>query len=210
MNCVARKKEFVLAMALAAVAALAMTPVAVFAHGGEDHGDEKKAPAVAAGAGMVSRVARVGDLEVVIKHPPLEPDKETTARVFVTRFDSNEPVGGAKIVVAFAGDGSAPAEATAAPGNTPGLYEVKLPPLPRGQYKLNARVEIAGTSQTAQYGALEVAPLPPPATANESSWARTALMALALLAGLGLAGVVIYRAAQYARRDRIKEEAATA
>ena len=45
---------------------------------------------------------------------------------------------------------------------------------------------------------------------NGSSWARTALLGLALLAGIGLVGVVIYRAAQLARRGRIKGEAATA
>lgn len=209
MNYVARKKGFVLAVALTMFASLIATPVAVFAHGGEDH-DEKKAPAVSAGAGMVARVARAGDIEVVIKHPPVEPDKETAARVFVTRFGTNEPVGGAKIVVALEGDGGAPIEATVTPGNTPGLYEVKLPPFPKGQYKLSARVEVAGAVQIAQYGVLEVAPPPPASVESGSSWARTVLLGLALLIGIGFAGVVIYRAAQFARRNRIKGEAATA
>ena len=210
MNFVARKKKFVLAVALTMLASLGATPVAVFAHGGEDH-DEKKATAVSAGPGMVARVARVGDFEVVIKHPAVEPDKETAARVFVTRFGTNEPIGGAKIIIAMEGGGSsAPIEATVAPSNTPGLYEVKLPPLPKGQYELSARVEIAGGVQTAQYGALEVAPPPPGSAESASSWARTALLGLALLIGIGFAGVVIYRAAQFARRNRIKGEAATA
>ena len=209
MNFVARKKKFVLAVALTMLASLGATPVAVFAHGGEDH-DEKKAPAISVGLGMVARVARVGDIEVVIKHPAVEPNKETAARVFVTRFGTNEPIGGAKIIIAMEGGGSAPIETTVAPSNTPGLYEVKLPPLPKGQYELSARVEIAGGVQTAQYGALEVAPPPPGSAESASSWARTALLGLALLVGIGLVGVIIYRAAQFARRNRIKGEAATA
>ena len=36
------------------------------AHGGEDHG-ETKTPVVSAGAGMVTRVARIGDYEVQVR-----------------------------------------------------------------------------------------------------------------------------------------------
>ncbi len=208
MNYVARKKKFVLTVALAMFASLGAGSVAVLAHGGEDH-SEKKAPAVSAGVGMVARVARVGDIEVVIKHPAVEPDKETAARVFVTRFGTNDPVGNAKVIIALEGGGS-PIEATVAPSNTPGLYEVKLPPLPKGQYELSARVEMAGVVQTAQYGALEVAPPPPGSVESGASWARTALIGLALLTGIGLIGVVLYRAMGLAHRNRIKGEAATA
>ncbi len=47
----------------------------VFAHGGEDHG-EKKPATVTPGANMIVHVARAGDFEVVMKHAPVEPDKE--------------------------------------------------------------------------------------------------------------------------------------
>ncbi|MBA3320956.1 MAG: hypothetical protein H0T45_05855 [Pyrinomonadaceae bacterium] len=189
---------------IALVVMLLMPGASALAHGGEDHG-EKKAPVVSAGTGTITRVARVGDFEVTVKHLPIEPDKEIAARVFVTRFETNEPVGKALVFLAFGDGGSAP-EVSATATSTPGIYEVKLPPLPKGQYKLTARLDVNGTSGAAQYGAIEVAPAPPPAVESGSSWARTALIALALLVALGVAGMIVYRAVQSARRDRVKGE----
>ena len=209
MNQVLKTKRKVVATVLAAVAfALTFSNVQVNAHGGEDHG-AKKAPTVSTSANMVVRHMHVGDFEVTIKHPPVEPDKELAARVFVTRFETNEPVEGAKVLVAFTTVGT-PFEATAEPGNTPGIYELKFPPMPRGDYTLAARIEVGGATQAIEFGTLQVAQLPPPASANESSWARRALLALGALVGLGLLGLVVYRATVQARRDRIKGEAATA
>ena len=62
----------------------------IFAHGGEDHGDAK--PAVTSNQkGMVARTARAGEFEILLKHSPLEPDTETAAKLFITRFATNEP-----------------------------------------------------------------------------------------------------------------------
>ena len=208
MNQVSKMKRKVIAAVLAAFAvALTLSDVQVYAHGGEDH--SKKAPTVSTSANMVVRYAHVGDLEVTIKHPPVEPDKELAARVFVTRLETNEPVEGAKIFVAFTAAGT-PVEATAEPGNAPGIYEVKFPPMPRGDYTLAARVEVGGATQAVEIGTLQIAPLPPPATASESSWARTALLALGTLVGLGFLGLVLHRATVQVRRNRVKGEAATA
>jgi len=211
MHQVLNTKARTLAAMLAAFAtALAFSHVHVNAHGGEDH-SEKKAPTVSTGTNMIVRAEHVGDLEVTIKHPPLEPDKELAARVFVTRYGTNEPITGAKVFVVFTAAGGVPVEATAAASNTPGIHEVKFSPMPRGDYTLAARVEVGGaTPQAVEFGAIKFAPLPPPAAADESSWARAALLALGTLVGLGFLGLVLYRAATPARRDRIKGEAATA
>lgn len=210
MNKVLNTKRKVMAAMLAVFAvALTFSNVQVNAHGGEDH-SEKKAPTVSTGTNMIVRAEHVGDLEVTVKHPPLELDKELAARVFVTRFGTNEPVAGAKVFVVFT-TGGMPVEAAAEPGNTPGIYEVKFPPMPRGDYTLAARVEGGGaTRQTVEFGTVQVAPLLPPAAASESSWARTVLFVLGTLVGLGFLGLVLYRATVLARRDRIKGEAATA
>ncbi len=85
MNQVLNTKRKIVAAVLAAfVVALTFSHVQVSAHGGEDH-SEKKAPTISTGTNMIVRAEHVGDLEVTIKHPPLEPDKELAARVFVTR-----------------------------------------------------------------------------------------------------------------------------
>lgn len=179
----------------------------VFAHGGEDHGDQK-APVVSKGTNMIVRVARVGDLEVVIKDPPIEPDKETAARLFVTRFATNEPVSGAKVVVVL--QGNTPIEVGAVPSSTAGMYDVKLPPLPQGQYKLLARIEQDGENKTAEYGALSVAPLPVTPINALATWARTALLVLGGLTVLGILGAFIYTLLPAVRRSRIRGEVAAA
>lgn len=195
---------------VALLVALVMPSATALAHGGEDHG-EKQAPAVSTGMGTIVHTTRVGDLEVVIKHPPVEPDKEIAARLFLTHFATNEPVGGAKLVVVLAGESGAPIEAVAtAAGTTPGMYEVKLPPLPKGQYKLAARVDHDGKVETAEYGAIQVVPQPVQSTGSVATWARTALLVLATLIGLGLVGAIIYRMTLRAQRERLKEETATA
>ncbi|MDQ3684642.1 MAG: hypothetical protein M3430_03460 [Acidobacteriota bacterium] len=207
---VGKEKVFLRRMAaiLIVVAALtAVLPVTSLAHEGEDHG-ESKAPVVAAGAGMVTRTARAGDWEITLKHSPLEPDKEIPARVFVTRFETNKPIANAQVRVILTG-AAAPVEAVAIAGSTAGVYEVRLPPLTQGEYRLAAQVGANGASQTAQFGAMQVAPAPPAQVESSSGWARTALIALALLAALGLGGIVAYRFLKGLRANRESRQAAT-
>ena len=211
MNQILRKKLSALTV-LTAIVALVMSPATGFAHGGEDHGDQKPAT-VSKGTNMIVHVGRAGDYEVVIKHAPVEPDKEMVARVFVNRFATNEPVAGAKAIVSLTTDGGAPVELTATASSTPGMYEVKLPPLPKGQYKLAARIDSKGETKTASLSALEVAPQPVTATTAIAAWARTALIVLGLVVALGVIGFaafVIYRASQASRRERITGETAAA
>lgn len=197
---------------LMAIVALFISPATGFAHGGEDHGDQKPAT-VSKGTNMIVHVARAGDYEVVIKHAPVEPDKEVVARVFVNRFDTNEPVANLKPVITVTADNGAPVEVSGAATGTPGMYEAKLPPLPKGQYKLAARVDYNGETKTATFSALTVAPQPVTATATIAAWARTALIGLGLLVALsviGFAAFVIYRASRASRRERITGETAAA
>lgn len=190
--------------------ALLMPSAITLAHGGEDHG-EKQVPAISTATGMAAHTARVGEMEVVIKHPRIEPDKEIAARLFLTHFATNEPVGGAKLVVVLASEGGAPIEANAtAAGTTPGMYEAKLPPLPKGQYKLTARVDHNGKTETVEYGAIQVAPQPVQSIGSVATWARTALIVLAVLIGLAVVGAVIYRMTLGTQRERIKGETVTA
>ncbi len=179
------------------------------AHGGEDHG-EKPVAAVSVGGAALAHVAHAGDWEIVVKHPPVAPDAETGARVFVSRFDTNEPIAGARVVVTLTGADSAPVEVAAIPADAlPGMYEAKLPALPEGAYQLAARVEHGGQNVTAEFGALRIASPAPVADAGAGSpWARTILIALGLLVGLGLAATFLYRIMRAARRGRTQREVA--
>ncbi len=211
MNQISRKRLNALTVLLA-MAAMLFSPATGFAHGGEDHGDQKPAT-VSKGTNMIVHVGRAGDYEVVIKHAPVEPDKEMSARVFVSRFANNEPVSDAKAMITLASDNNAPVELNVVASSTPGMYEVKLPPLPKGQCKLIARIDSNGETKMASLSALEVAPQPVTATAAIASWARTALIVLGTLVALaviGFIGMVIYRAVQASRRERIEGETAAA
>ncbi len=187
---------------------LAIVSVVAFAHGGEDHGDAK-APAISTSASMSTRTMRAGDYEVTLKHPVIEPDQETTARVFVTRFNSNEPVEKASIILLFS-SGGAPVEASAAAASTAGMYEAKLPPLREGEYQLAVRVAVNGTTETIKYGALRVAPSFSDEAETSSSWAQSALIMLGALTGLGIVGIIIYRARQSARHQQAEKVTVTA
>lgn len=210
---IANPKKKLLTAITALAVLLAAPNQSALAHGGEDHGDQKPAT-VSQGTNMVVHVARAGDYEIVIKHAPVEPDKEMVARVFVTRFATNEPVTGIKPKVTFTHDNGAPVvEVTGVAGTTPGMYEVKIPPLPKGQYKLAARIDYNGETKTAAFSALEVAPKPVTAIGTIAAWARTTLIVLGTLVGLGVIGfigIVIYRAVQASRRERITGETAAA
>lgn len=181
---------------------LAVSPLAAFAHGGEDHSAEQ-APVVAAGAGMVARTMQAGEWEIMIKHPVLKPDKELAARVFVTKHDTNEPVERASVTVTVTDVGGAPTQVTAtAAGNTPGVYELKLPPMPQGAYKLAVRVGASGANETVQFGAIQVARASVAEAESVNGWGRTGLIILAALIGLGVVGVGVMRLMQSARNRK--------
>lgn len=201
------KLKIVSAIVFVALTMLAL-PCMTLAHEGEDHGDAQE-PIVSADTGMIARTARAGDWEIVVKHPLLEPDHEIAARVFVTRFDSNEPITNAKVVVMITGEGGAPVEAQASAGSMPGVYEVKLSPLSRGQYGFAVQASANDVAETAQYGTIQVLPAPPSKAESSTGWARAGLFALAMLVILSVLGALGYRAVQ-GNRARSSKEAATA
>jgi len=160
---------------------LLVFPPVSLAHGDEDHGEKKTA--VAAGPGMIARTARVGDYEVMVKHPALESLHEHPARVFVTRYATNEPVKDASVSLALAAKGKETVKVEAKASARPGEYEVKLPPLDAGTYNLSAAIAVGGANGTATYGALAVETPKPPAENSGWAEARSAWL-LALVLGL--------------------------
>ena len=204
------KRIFIHSMLSLMAAALLLMPTGIAsAHGGEDHGDQK-VQTVSAAANMTIRAVRAGDYEAAIKYPNIVPDRETVARVFLTRFDTNEPVTKAKITLLLEGTGRAPVEVAATATATPGSYESKLPPTPPGDIKLSARIETGGATEVATIGAIKVAPPQAEAAADGALWARTALIVMGLVALVSLFAALIFIAVSRARRDRVRTETATA
>ena len=169
----------------------------VFAHGGEDHGDEKPKTATTT-AGTVTRSTRLGDFEIMLKHSPLEPDHAATGRLFITRFATNEAVGDANPVIEIESGGGAVTEIPVEKTEAAGSYVVRIPALTEGTYTLRAKTAAGGKTNTATFSGVEIAHQEETAAAETgaSSWTQTALMVLLFLIALALFGGLVY----FARR----------
>lgn len=181
-------------MTLALIVLALALPSPSFAHGDEDHGDKKTA--VAAGPGMIARTSRVGDYEVLLKHPVLEPLHEHLARIFVTRYATNEPVKDAVVGLVIAIKGKEPVKVAAKASAVPGEYEANLPSLDAGTYNLSAVIAAGGTNETANYGAVAVETPKSPAESSDWAEAKNAwllALTLGLLALLSATGFVAWR-----------------
>lgn len=162
----------------------------VSAHGGEDHGDQKPKTTSSA-KGTVSHSTRLGDLEVMIKHPTLEPDVATQGQMFVTSFATNEPVGNVAAAVEIETSTGLVMTANVEGGDQPGVYNLRIPALPQGTYVVRANLTYKGETDTATFSAFQVEPKPLAADGGSSSFLRSAGIftvfgfVIVLLAGLG-------------------------
>ena len=166
-------------------------PSASSAHEGHDDGAKKAA--VAADSGMIARTARVGDYEVMMKHPALEPLHEHSARLFITLYATNEPVKEATANLVIAAKGKEPIKIPAKPSMRAGEYELTLPPLDSGNHSFSVVVKVGGIEQTASYGAVAIeAPQPAATESNLMDTGNALLWSLGVLL-LTVVGMTSYR-----------------
>lgn len=177
----------------------------VLAHGGEDHSDEKPKVATAA-KGIVSRTVRLGDLEITMKHPVLEPDTAAAARLFITKYETNEAAGDIVPTVEIESSGGAVTPAAVEKTETAGSYNLKIPALTEGSYTMRATFKKGEASNTATFSGVEVVHSASPATAaGGSSWLGSALFYLAGLVVLGLFASLFYFAWRMAAEKQVRE-----
>lgn len=197
---------FVLSVTL--IAATTLSPAITFGHGGEDHGDQKP-KSTANAKGIVSHSARLGDFEVMVKHPVLEPDKPTTGRVFITRFETNEPFKNAGATVELESAGGAIFTGTVEPAEQPGTYNVKFPALQEGVYTMRAKLSFDGETDTATFSGVSVKPLSTGGDAG-NSWITTGLIGLIFALVILLLCGLVYLVWRFAAAPRVSEEAVSA
>lgn len=195
----------------AASVLLSMLPVAgsisnVFAHGGEDHGEQKVVAKTQ--NGMVLRSARVGDLEVLLKHPALKPDTSTSARLFMTHFATNEPASGAEVTAEIESTNGAVTSIPIEKTDVAGSYLVAVPALADGHYTFRAMVRINGKTETATLSDISVEHETPAAAGASSSWSQTILMMVLFLVGAALFSALIFLAIRSVKSRPVTEEAA--
>lgn len=183
----------------------------VFAHGGEDHGDAQ--PKVATTKGTVSRSARLGEFEITLKTPVLEPDAATSAKLFITKFETNDAVGDAVPTMEIESSGGTITQVAVEKSDAAGSYNLKMPALPEGNYTIRTSLKSAKGSDTATFSNVAVAhsETTDAATNGATSWVGTILLFTAGAIVLGLFGSLFYFAWRMATGEkRIGEEAVSA
>ncbi|MDQ3749052.1 MAG: hypothetical protein M3367_08585 [Acidobacteriota bacterium] len=194
---------------LVGIIALLVSPLVIFAHGGEDHGGEKPATTATTTAGTVSRTARLGDFEIMLKHSTLEPDAAVTGRLFITRFATNEPVGDADPAIEIESATGSVTEIPVEKTDTVGSYVARIPALPEGTYTVRAKATADGKTNTLTFSGVEIAHQEA-AAEGSSSWTQTALMVILFLVALGLFGGLAYFALREFKNKPLGEETVSA
>ncbi|HXG84967.1 MAG TPA: hypothetical protein VNI84_13180 [Pyrinomonadaceae bacterium] len=181
----------------------------VFAHGGEDHGEEK--PKVATTEkGTVTRTMRLGDFEITFKHSVLEPDAATDGRLFITKYETNEAVNEAAPTMEIESANGSVTQVAVEKGTNAGSYNLKIPALPEGNYSVRANLKSGGETDTAVFSGVEVAHPAAETAAGGASWFGSALFYLVSAAVLGLFGVLFYFVWRMAGDKQVGEETVSA
>ena len=182
----------------------------VFAHGGEDHGDSKPKTETT-DKGTVSHSAQLGTLEVMLKHPLFAPDTTTTARLFVTKFETNAGFGEVTPQIEIESVTGAVREAKIEKSDPAGIFNVSFPALPQGTYTIRTKLTHAGETDTAVFSGVEVASAPIISLDGSGmSWARTILITFIFLIVLALFGGLIYFVLRLSEDNLITEETVSA
>lgn len=160
----------------------------IYGHGGEDHGDAQ--PKVTTNEkGSVSRSSRIGKLEVLVKHPLLEPDVATAGSLFITDYQSNLAFEKATVSVEIENPSGTTTAVPSEKTEQAGMFKLKIPALPEGSYTMRVKVNYDGAADTATFSGVSVAPVRTEAAAG-MSWLRGTLLfftgafVLILFAGL--------------------------
>lgn len=181
-----------------------------FAHGGEDHG-EAKPKTETTDKGTVSHSSRLGDLEVMLKHPLFLPDTATSARLFVTKFETNQGFADVSPAVEIESSSGSVTTAAIEKTDTAGVFNVSFPALQNETYAIRAKLTHAGETDTATFSGVEVKNAPTAsAESGGMSWARTGLIVFIFTVVLALFGGLIYFVLRLNASEPLNEETVTA
>ncbi|MEO8649832.1 MAG: hypothetical protein ABI539_11765 [Acidobacteriota bacterium] len=180
----------------------------LLAHGGEDHGDAKPKTA-ASTAGIVSHSSRIGDLEILIKHPILKPDTSSSARLFITKYATNEPADGVTSGIEVEAANGSVTQVAVEKTDTAGTYQLKMPALPEGTYTMRVGITYTGETDTVTFPGVAVAHETALATSG-LSWLRTTLIFLTGLIVLSLFAGLMYFVWRSADDGEIRSETVSA
>lgn len=200
--------RFFAAFILGSVLFSVILPGTSLAHGGEDHGDQK--PKSSANAkGVISHSTRLDDMEIMVKHPAMEPDKPTTGSIFITKFATNEPFKAVEVKVEVESPGGSVFTAKVEPGEQAGTYKLTFPAMPDGVYTMRANVTHDGETDTATFSGMDVKPAAA-AEQGAGSWVSSALIGILFFIVVILLTGLVYFMWRFAGGPGAGEEALSA
>lgn len=205
-----RLRSFAMTLLLSFALSFFGNATQVLAHGGEDHSDEKPATTATKTAGTVSRTARLGDFEIMLKHSLLEPDAAVMGRLFITKFATNEPVGDANPAIEIESASGTVTEIPVEKTDAVGSYLARIPALPEGNYTIRTKTTAGGKTNTATFSGVEIAHQEPGAAETGNSWTQTALMVMLFLVALALFSGLAYFALRVFKDKPLGEETVSA
>lgn len=189
---------------------LAGNALQVFAHGGEDHGDEKPKTETT-DKGIVSYSKRLDDLEVMLKHPVFAPDTATTGRLFVTKFETNQGFAEVTPAIEIESSGNSVTEAKIEKTDTAGVFNVSFPALPQGTYTIRTKLTHGGETDAATFSGVEIKNAPIISSeSGQMSWVQTFLIIFVFSIVLGLFGLLIYFVLRFSEGKPMAEETVSA
>lgn len=164
----------------------------VFAHGGEDHGEEQSSTPIANVGEVNTKLAKASTAELFLKYPTPKAGEPITIRVFLTDLITNAPIDKAKVSLNFQYLGVVQKKAamafipelvpavqannsnlviTANPTNIIGMYEAKVVFPNVGQYTLLASINSSNLDAQAFISGIVVTESPQvgQATTNSSN-----------------------------------------
>lgn len=173
------------------------------AHGGEDHGGARPAPAAMVQG--LSAGAMGETFEVLVKAPESEPREATALRVFVSDARTNAPLQGAEVELSFLSASEVKLAAT--PSDSAGIYTASATFPSEGDWEAMATVRRGSETEVLSLGAWKVAPH---VHADEpASGLRTKAPLLAVL-GAGAVGAGLWTVMRTQRSRRRAQEVSNA
>ncbi len=162
---------------LVATSIFSVGTMSVGAHGGEDHGDAK--PQTVASDRGVSRSSRLGELEVTIKHPVLDPDTAANGSLFITKYKTNDAVDKAEPTLEIENAAGQVTQVIVTRSDLSGTFALKIPPLPEGTYTMRVKVTYSGEADTLTFSGVNISHAEAAAEISSGiSWLRTVLLML--------------------------------
>ena len=147
---------------------------------------------------------------MLLKHERLTPDAGNTARLFLTKYETNEAFADAAPIIEIEAVNGVVTTATIEKLDAAGSFSMKLPALPEGAYLIRANIRHGGETDAATFSGVEIAHQVTAADAGSGSRTPTALIILLFSVALGLFGGLAYFAARVFKNKPLGEKTVSA